>query len=516
MRAPNQLVVFGLSSLLGWAGCDRGSTTDPGANSERDESAGEASGSEARWRYRASVDTELSRMQLALCIEGPTPLALVAGADAIRFVRSAKLRGGDELERAGERLVLDTLGESGCVDLELDLAAMADEGERDATRVGESLMLTPTLWLWHPAKIPTELDATLELDLPAGVHLTGPWPIEGDRRRLDDSAFLWSAWTALGRFEPLEFEAAGCSFEVALLGSTPRASHEGIEAWIRGAAESSAELFHRFSRERASVVVISSSGWGSDPVHFGMARRGGGASAMLILDPAAKDDELIGEWVSTHEFLHFGMPLVGDPWMSEGFVTYYTTILRARRGLLGRTLERSASESEADFQARCALEMLANGFARSRANARTLERASALMRQQATYGHVYWGGAALAMDLDIQLRLASGGRRSLDDLMIAMLELIPVARRWTAAELFERFDREVERWREAGELDREVSPSAIARVHLDARSTPDRIAKLEQLAVELDRGDDLRLLDQPIDQVRLRQSLFTPRGSSSD
>ena len=72
---------------------------------------------------------------------------------------------------------------------------------------------------------------------------------------------------------------------------------------------------------------------------------------MLILDARAEDQQLPGEWVSTHEFLHFGMPLIAEPWMAEGFVTYYTTVLRARQGVLGLDAERSPFEADADRQA---------------------------------------------------------------------------------------------------------------------------------------------------------------------
>ncbi|MFV8752890.1 hypothetical protein ACNOYE_20280 [Nannocystaceae bacterium ST9] len=473
--------------------------------------AAKPSTGEAHWRYRASVDAELTRMRLGLCIEGPTPPALFAAEGALEFVIDARVRGGDELERGDDRLLVTTLGEQGCLDLELDLAAMANRGERDASWIGESIMLTPTLWLWHP-RLPDSLDATLEFDLPAGVHWTGPWPIEGSSRRLDASAFVWSAWTVLGRFEPLVFDAAGCSFEVAVVGGRPSASAEGLRRWISTAAESSAQLFGRFSRTRASVVAIVGNGWGSAPVQFGMARRGGGASAMLILDPSAEDDALIGEWVSTHEFLHFGMPLVDEAWMSEGFVTYYTTVLRARQGVLASGRERSPFEPEQ--QARVALEMLADGFDRGSSGLRSLERSSEFMRQQGSYQRVYWGGAALAMDLDVQLRRASAGKRSLDDLMRSMIELLPQTRRWTAVELFERFDREVAGWREAGDLDRDVTPSAIAREHLESRSIPERVLGLHDLAVEIDEGE-VRLLAEPADRAALRRSLFAPHSSAS-
>src|SRR5690606_34251754 len=151
-----------------------------------------------------------------------------------------------------------------------------------------------------------------------------PWPRldasrdDHDWRVLDRTSFGWSAWIALGRHQPLEFVAAESEFEVAVLDGERRVSDAGIEAWLPLPAEAVAQLYGRFPRERVAIVVVPTSSWGATPVLFGMARRGGGGSVMLLLNDEVDDDALPGEWVAVHELLHLGMPLIAEPWMSEG------------------------------------------------------------------------------------------------------------------------------------------------------------------------------------------------------
>jgi hypothetical protein len=470
----------------------------------------EASGSGSRWSYEIRVDEALEQMELGLCIEGPRPKRLEASRGAIDFVAQARVRGGPALAREHGELVVETLGEQGCLDLVIDLDAAARDEGRDSMRRGDTFLLAPKLWLWHPDRVPDEVEARARLDLPEGVALTVPWPHEaGGWRRLDRTGFAWNGWVALGRYEPIEFRAAECEFEVAVLEGARQASEAGIERWLRVAAETSAELHGRFPRDRVSVVVIPASRWGDDPVVFGMARRGGGGSAMLMLAADAQDDELPGEWVAVHELLHLGMPLVADPWMAEGFVTYYTQILRARRGVL-------VDSEDHERQILAALGALARGFRRGRGGTRTLAHASESMRRFGGYTRVYWGGAAVAFDLDRRLRSASAGRHSLDDLMLLLADYAPLYRRWQAEDLIALMEAEVERWREAGELELEISLSKIIEHRLEAKSLSPEVLALEGLAVEVERAGELHLQAHPADEVMVRAGMFESNFSGPE
>jgi hypothetical protein len=458
-----------------------------------------------RWSYEIRIDETLERMTLGLCIDGPPPRELITAEDGLELVRSATVREGPALARSEHGFAIETLGEHGCVDLELDLAAATTAGDRDSIRSGDTLLLAPGRWLWYPNDVPANVDARARFVLPEGVAVTVPWPHEPDGwRRLDRTSFGWGAWIAMGRYEPLEFRVAQCEFEVAVLDGERTATDAGIEEWLRIAAEVSAELHGRFPRERVAVVVIPRSGWGNAPVLFGMARRGGGASAMLLLDRDAEDQELIGEWVATHELLHLGMPWISDPWMGEGFVTYYSTILSARRGVF-------VNGAPPQRQVEAALEDLVDGFRRGSGGAGgdTLARASQTMHSSRSYGRVYWGGAAVAFDLDLRIRRATANRRSLDDLIRTLAPFAPEYRTWTASEVLERMDAELQRWNEAGELDTEISLSLakIVAGHLDSTSISTRVGRLDGLAVEIDSGR-VRLLAEPTDEVRARTSLF--------
>jgi hypothetical protein len=472
----------------------------------------EASGAAARWSYEIRVDEQLERMQVGLCIEGQLPRRLTAAREAIDFVTDARVRGGPELTREGRGLAITTLGEHGCVDLEIDLARAANASGWDTSRQGDTLMLAPDRWLWYPAVVPEQLEARARFELPEGIAATVPWPLIDDARErgagedepgwrsLDRTSFGWNAWIALGHYQPLHFTAAECEFEVAVLDGHRRATDAGIEIWLRRAAEAVAQLYGRFPRDRVAVVVIPNSSWGDTPILFGMARRGGGGSVMLLLNDAVHDDDLPGEWVAVHELLHLGMPLVAEPWMSEGFVTYYTHVVRARSGLL---------DHGSEDQVRAALEILRSGF-EDRPSTRSLANASETMRQFGSYRRVYWGGAALAFDLDVRIRSASQNRRSLDDLMLALEALAPEKRRFAASDLLARMDEEVARWYAAGELSQEISPSAIAARHLRAKVTPEDVQQLRGIAVDAD-SSRLRLLANPIDEVKVRDALFAPK-----
>lgn len=500
--------------LLSCLACRPAPTPAPTATPDRD---ARASGAATRWSYEIRVDAQLERMQLGLCIEGELPRRLTAAREAIEFVTDARVRDGPELERDDRSLLISTLGEHGCVDLEIDLERASGQG-RDAGRYGDTLMLAPDRWLWYPASIPDQLEARARFELPEGMAATVPWPRihaddpaaddPADWRALDRTTFGWNAWIALGHHEPLRFDAAGCEFEVAVLDGDRTATDAGIEQWLRLAAESVAQLYGRFPRDRVAIVVVPSAGWRSTPVLFGMARRGGGGSVMLLLNDSVADDELPGEWVAVHELLHLGMPLVAEPWMSEGFVTYYTHVVRARHGVLDRD-GLGPFEDAREHQIRAALELLHDGFA-GRPTTHTLAAVSENMRAFGNYRRVYWGGAALAFDLDVQLRSASHNRRSLDDLMLAIGPLAPEHRRFAAADLLARMDEEVARWHRDGELDHEISPSEIAALHLRAKATPEHVQRLRGIAVEV-RSGRLRLLANPNDESEVRSALFAPK-----
>ena len=229
-------------------------------------------------------------------------------------------------------------------------------------------------------------------------------------------------------------------------------------------------------------LIVLPIGRGSSPVAFGLTGRGGGASVVLLISSDATDEEFIGEWVAIHEFLHLSMPFIRseDVWLSEGFVTYYTSVLRTRAGF---------RDEQAGW------ESIVAGLTRARGSVSdlTLREAAVQMNQRLAYDRVYWGGAAVALLSDVTLRQASGGRRSLDDAMRELFECCANSpRRWSAAEVYEVFDR----WAGAP-----VLSDLLAR-ELDRAEFVNYEPALQALGVE-DQGDQVLLSgEQPAAGLR--------------
>jgi hypothetical protein len=165
-----------------------------------------------------------------------------------------------------------------------------------------------------------------------------------------------------------------------------------------------------FPVKNAQILLVPIDA-GSRAVPFGMAIRGGGPAAMILVSRQAHDSDFMGEWVSVHELSHLLIPPVDreQAWLSEGLASYMQQILRAREGLI----------SEKDAWAG-----LVDGFDRGRRRAReSLGEAAQNMQREHGFVDVYWGGAAILFNLDVALRQKGS---SLDALVAKVREREPV------------------------------------------------------------------------------------------
>ena len=197
-------------------------------------------------------------------------------------------------------------------------------------------------------------------------------------------------------------------------------------------------------------------------------------------------ERLPGGWTTVHEMLHHGMPFIDEPWMSEGWVTYYTELLRTRAGF---------RSEEAGWRA------MVEGFGRGRrTRGMTLEEASARMRELHVYQRVYWGGAAVALLVDVQMRLETDGARSLDDAMRELRRCCGDAdHQWAARELLEELDA----W-----YGRPLF-SETARAVLSERELPDVEAAMERIGVQVVDGE--ARLDDEHPAAAIRRAIMAPR-----
>lgn len=287
-----------------------------------------------------------------------------------------------------------------CASLTVDLAKAAFEIDDDdaIAMFGKVVYGSPDMWLWRPEPWPAGTVGTLSLKLPDGMVASLPWPKGDDGKyRVDSSTWKLMAKAALGEVEVKTMEIGEATFTLAKLPGDLRVSDAGIERWLKDAAGAVSLVggaVHgapKFPVRHAQILLVPVPAGGAIP--FGMAMRGGGPTAMMLVSALADDQDLVGEWVGVHELSHLLLPpLVSeDAWLSEGLASYYQQTLRGRAGIL--PVEESWG-------------LLVDGFDRGRRASRdvSLRDASTRMRRDFGYLHVYWGGAAVMLMLDVELR----------------------------------------------------------------------------------------------------------------
>lgn len=423
-----------------------------------------------RWRYRVEVPAEVDRLRVEVCFPERPPRRLVIDerdASAIAAVEQVTADGGAaRLDSAAGAIVLGPLPPGACVRYAVALdTLLAGDGTRHQTRVGEVVSTDPRLWLWRPATLYYEAQIELSLALAPGVEASVPWePLGEGRFDVPITALMWASHAVFGPLVRQRVEAAGATLDVAIVDNPRKLTAAGLARWLTTAADTVATLYGRFPAERMQVTVVPFAG-GGGPVYFGMAMRGGGPAVLLLVSSEAADHEFPGEWVAIHEFLHHGMPFVRpeDAWLSEGFVTYYTEVLPTRRGF---------RSERAGWQA------LAEGFARGRRDGtgQDLRAESRDMHETRSYQRVYWGGAAIALLADVDLR---AGERSLDGAMQHLRRCCAHAPRlWSATDLL----RELDAW-----AARPVFV-ALASAWLRAPEFPDLEEVYRKLGVDVIKG----------------------------
>jgi hypothetical protein len=374
-----------------------------------DEALAEPAAELRGWHYRAEVDPGAKGIAVQLCFEGRPPRALVPIVpEVLPYVGAPHIAGSERsLAVRRGRLALDGVDPGECVAWHVDFEAMAErEGDRTVTRIGDSMMVRQSMWLLWPIDAPDNLAPTIELRVPEGMRASVPWRVleQGEDRTtfvLDDTVSRWLGYTVLGELDVDRFERAGAEIEIVRLDKSIACDREGVRRWIVDAVDSVALLYDGYPRDHLQVIIVPVDG-GGGTVYFGAAARGGGASVYLLLDTEAQADRLPGGWTTVHELLHHGMPFVDDAWMSEGFVSYYTEVMRTRAG--------HRSEQDGWWE-------LWEAFERGRNGGRgmSLRDTSDRMHETHAYQNVYWGGAAIAFDIDVTMRRESNGARGLDD-----------------------------------------------------------------------------------------------------
>ena len=357
--------------------------------------------------YTVTIFDNFGGAKVRVCLEGATVRELVPIGDSAGRELSGAWIEGDMLDTGRGRIRLRQPSRASCVDYETRFGSPMFRASDSA-----AIIVSQTQWLWRPDPFPPDLDTSVRFVLPADGQVSLPWPSSDAIYFPEQSAFFTSTFGAFGSFDRQAFSVAGTSVDITRLG--PKPLDDDLRRWIGRAMQATASVGDRFPRDEVHFLIVPVQNQGKQVV-FGMVRRGGGPSILLLPASDATVGQLESDWVAIHELSHLWMPRLypGDRWLSEGIATYLQEVLRAQCGLQSRTK---------------AWTRIQEGFDRGRRSGtgRDLSSESRNMNRTGAYHRVYWAGTAFALEVDIRLRQESNGETTL------LTALSRAQHRWSA------------------------------------------------------------------------------------
>lgn len=301
------------------------------------------------------------------------------------------------------------------VSYKYDLKALGKrKGQPDyAESIGSTYLFNDQAVLLHPSPLPPHAAIEVEFRLPSGVPLVAPWsrlPGPGHRYRFDSEQHDGGVYIGLGsllsELEPVKVgKSAGRLFLVNLPFHSPPAAPR---AWIAEALAAAEKFYGELLSREVFVYLVPVSGTDEAGV-FGTVLRRGTPSVVMYFGADCQKLRMQDDWVATHEIFHTGNPTIKGriPWLIEGFTTYYQDVLRARAGALSE--EATWGDLYDGFHRFCQPE-----------GGASLSEESQQLFQTHRYTRLYWGGACLAFVADMAIRTRTGGKRSLDDVLLRL------------------------------------------------------------------------------------------------
>jgi hypothetical protein len=275
--------------------------------------------------------------------------------------------------------------------------------------VGAAAFVAPTpTWMAHPDPMPPgAFDLVIDGAAAAGPTFTAVPFATGMRRRdathyFEPTDDYWEgSFAAFGKLRHRTIRAAGARIEIVLVSDTPLAlTDDQVAAWIASDAACVAQLYRHFPVPRATIFVVPIDG--ASEVVFGKVLSMGGASIIALTGTRFPEKTTHSDWVLVHEMTHLGFPTMGGVrWLTEGLATYYEPLLRTRAGWF-----------DPKWLWGWFLGQMPRGMEGA---ARGLEKGDSI-------DDTYWGGALFLLLADVGIREATGGKKSLDDVMHAVLD----------------------------------------------------------------------------------------------
>jgi len=362
----------------------------------------------------------------------------------------------------------------------LGKAATTLAGVETATMAGGLIVAPPSTWLLRPAPAAVASGSRLRLrvtgasfDIGMARSASEPEVFEAETSDIDAATFA-----AFGPAFRETVESGAARVEVAIAPAGLAMAPSEIKAWVQRSVAGIARYYGHFAVPRTLVVVVP----GTERATEGETLGDGGPSVLVRAAPGLTASRAADDWVMIHELVHVTLPSLNrqEDWLSEGIATYVEPIIRARAGVV--SVERFWSELVAG---------LPQGL--PQAGDEGLERTH-------TWGRTYWGGALFCLLADVRIRERTGGARSLDDALRAVIATgANVQSHWSLDRFLDEGDRGAtvpvlrELYREMG-----LAPGSV-----------DLGALWKRLGVAVDRGGKVTF-DDRAELATIRRALAHP------
>ena len=397
-------------------------------------------GSAISWRYDVAVGERARELAVDVAIPAGAWGDLEIDPRAEPFLHNAEVSLGgrpfqpitraeappaeDPDELAGRVFRLPPCPREGCrvrYRFALEEAARALDSDAVAALHDGATVAPPSAWLLRPLCFPDEQPFELRVTTaPGDEFATGLFSRPDQVFSADLSDLPKAPFTAFGALRLRTIDASGERLQIATLPGALDLPDASIDAWIAGSARLVRDYHGRPPVPSALVILVPTRGSG---IGYGRTLGNGGASVILPLGQHSTASELASGWELTHELLHTGFPLLDrdHAWLAEGLATYVEPLLRARRGII--TPEAALSHLYRRMP-----------FGLGTAGGAGLDRST-------SWGRIYWGGAIFCLLADVAIRARTGGKRSLDDALRAVVaEGGNVSARWPVSRVAAAFD----------------------------------------------------------------------------
>ncbi len=268
-------------------------------------------------------------------------------------------------------------------------------GDRSALLMGSALFLMPTEWE-HPIEV--------RIEGPEGWAVMTPWPEEKDSYRPESLTALAHNYVAMGAWTTRSFSVEDMEITAAFAEGV-RVDHDRMAAAMKKLLEAEIKLFGRAPEKECLVLFVEP----GDRKGLGGSTKEDSVVVVIGRGGAAPSEAEVIRLLA-HEFIHLfnhrGERLDDDlRFFGEGFTEYLARVLCVRLGLHSPRAFTNAIEAMVE----CGLRV---------PEGTTLETAQKRFFEDADMALLcYAGGFLRALELDIRLREASEGKRTVDGLM---------------------------------------------------------------------------------------------------